>query len=55
MITPHIVVGTVVVTGDVDDPGTESTKSYKDYQTFDSVSDTYGPEFGLLEYKSFRD
>lgn len=54
MITPHIVDGTIVTTGDVDDPGNEPTKTYKDYQTFDSVSDTYGPEFGILEYKSFR-
>jgi len=54
MITPHIVDGTIVSTGDIDDPGNEPTKTYKDYQTFDSVSDTYGPEFGVLEYKSFR-
>ena len=54
MITPHIINGTIVTSGDIDDPGEEATKSYKDYQTFDSVSDTYGPEFGSLEYKSFR-
>lgn len=55
MITPHIVDGTIVVSGDIDDPGEEPMKPYKDYQTFDSMLDTYGPEFEPLEYKSFRD
>jgi general secretion pathway protein D len=55
MITPHIVDGNIVFTGDVDDPGNEATKTYKDYQTFDSMLDAYGPEFEPIEYKSFRD
>jgi len=55
MITPHIVDGTIIVSGDIDDPGAEATKSYKEYQTFDSLLDVDGPEFAPLEYKSFRD
>ncbi len=55
MITPHIVDGTIVVSGDIDEPGEEPTKTYKDYQTFDSMLDAYGPELGSLEYKSLRD
>jgi len=54
MITPHIVDGTMVVSGDIDDPGGEPMKTYKDYQTFDSMLDAYGPEFESLEYKSFK-
>ena len=55
LITPHIVDGTLITSGEIDDPGKETTKSFKDYVPFDSISDAYGPEFGSLEYKSFRD
>ncbi|MBN1870576.1 MAG: hypothetical protein JW847_08385 [Candidatus Omnitrophica bacterium] len=55
MITPHIVDGSMVTTGEVD-PGEEGTKEFKDYEAYESVDDDiYGPEFGKLEYKSFRD
>ncbi|HQP10600.1 MAG TPA: secretin N-terminal domain-containing protein [Candidatus Omnitrophota bacterium] len=55
MISPHIVDGTMVTTGDVD-PGEDGTKEFKDYKTFEGIDDeVYGPEFGKLEYKSFRD
>lgn len=56
MITPHIVDGTMVTTGEIDDPGEEPAKEFKEYDTYESVDDDiYGPEFGKLEYKSFRD
>lgn len=55
MITPHIVDGTRLTTTEMDDPGEDPTKSFKDYESFDAIEDTYGPEFGKLEYKSFRD
>lgn len=55
MITPHIVDGSMITTGEVD-PGEEGQKEFKEYDTFESVDDeTYGPEFGKLEYKTFRD
>ena len=55
MITPHIVDGSMLTSGEVD-PGEEGTKEFKEYQTYESVDDDiYGPEFGKLEYKSFRD
>ncbi len=55
MITPHIVDGSMLTTGEVD-PGEEGTKEFKEYETYKSVDDDiYGPEFGKLEYKSFRD
>ena len=55
MITPHIVDGSMLTTGEVD-PGEEGAKEFKDYETYRSVDDDiYGPEFGKLEYKSFRD
>lgn len=56
MITPHIIDGSMVTTGDVD-PGEEGTKTFKDYETIESIpeSESYGLEFGKLEYKSFRD
>src|SRR3989338_5793382 len=49
MITPHIVDGTLVTSGNLDDPGEKMTKDYKDYKAFDSVADTYGPEFESLD------
>ena len=55
MITPHIVDGISIESGNIDHPGDEPTKSFKDYDTFDSIEDTYGPEFGNLEYKSYRE
>ena len=55
MITPHIVDGSMLTTGEVD-PGQERTKEFVDYETYESIDDDiYGPEFGKLEYKSFRD
>jgi len=55
MITPHIVDGSMVTTGEVD-PGEDGIKKFKDYKTFETIEDEiYGPEFGKLEYKSFRD
>ena len=55
MITPHIVDGTMLTTGEID-PGEEGAKEFKDYETYESIDDDiYGPEFGKLDYKSFRD
>lgn len=55
MITPHIVDGTMLTTGEID-PGKDRIKEFKDYRTFEPIDDEiYGPEFGKLEYKTFRD
>src|SRR3989338_1639268 len=45
MITPHIVDGTRLYSGDVDDPDNDSTKSYTDYDSYDTIPETYGPSF----------
>jgi len=55
MITPNILGGDKLISGDIDEPGEEPTKTFKDYDSFDSISETFGPSFGKLEYKSFRE
>ncbi|OGX39085.1 MAG: hypothetical protein A3C36_01785 [Omnitrophica WOR_2 bacterium RIFCSPHIGHO2_02_FULL_52_10] len=54
MITPHIVDGTRIYSGDIDDPDNQPTKTFKDYDEYDTISETYGPDFGRLDYKPFR-
>jgi len=54
MITPHIVDGTLLMTGDIE-PGEEAMKPFREYEIFDSPGDDYGPEFGRLRYKTYRD
>ena len=46
-----------MLTTGADDFEGEKTKDFKDYRDFDIIEDDeiYGPEFGKLEPKSFRD
>jgi type II secretory pathway component GspD/PulD (secretin) len=54
MITPHIVDGSILTTGEVE-PGEDGLKPLKEYEAFEAPAEESGPEIGRLEYKSFRD
>jgi len=53
MITPHIITGDILVTGEID-PGTEATKPYKDYDAF-QTGEQQEEQGGQLSLKPYLD